>query len=76
MRHDAFRSGRFSTHFVGEHFDPERLFTEDPQFERDAAMAAVLFEASQEPDALAEEEGAARPQPRERSRWAERRRRR
>ena len=74
MRHDAFRSGQFSTHFVEEHFDPERLFTEDPQFERDAAVAAVLFEASQEPDALAEEEGAARLQ--QRSRWAERRRRR
>ena len=74
MRHEAFRSGRFSTHFVEEHFDPEQLFTEDPQFERDAAVAAVLFEASQEPDALAEEEGAARLQ--QRSRWAERRRQR
>jgi propionyl-CoA carboxylase alpha chain len=73
MRHDAFRSGEFSTHFVDEHFDPDHLFEEDPQFARDAAVAAVLFEAAQEPDAIGSAaDGTSRPQ---RSRWAERRRR-
>ena len=76
MRHEAFRSGQFSTHFVDDHFDPERLFDEDPQQARDAAVAAVLFRAAQEPDALAGgEDGDASQQP-QRSRWTERRRRR
>ena len=75
MRHEAFRSGQFSTHFVDEHFAPERLFEEAPQFARDAAAAAVLFRTAQEPDALAEgddqQDTDGRPR---RSRWAERRR--
>ena len=77
MRHEAFRNGQFSTHFVDEHFDPAHLFPEDPAFERDAAVAAVLFEASRERGALGEEGerqtgDADRPR---RSRWVERRRR-
>jgi acetyl-CoA carboxylase, biotin carboxylase subunit len=45
MRHDAFRSGRFSTHFVSQHFDPAKLAPEDPELEKLAAIAAVLHYA-------------------------------
>jgi propionyl-CoA carboxylase alpha chain len=80
MRHAAFRSGDFSTHFVEEHFDPARLFEggEGPQAARDAAVAAVLFRAAQEPDALDEDDGPRRAgggASSRRSRWAKRRRR-
>ena len=77
MRHEAFRSGDFSTHFVDDHFDPQRLFETNPQFARDAAVAAVLFRDAQEPDALVEDDGrrTADGGPQQRSRWAERRRR-
>lgn len=75
MRHEAFRSGNFSTHFVDEHFDPAQLFPDDPHFARDAAAAAVLFRDAQEPDAEDGGRPAADGEAPRRSRWAERRRR-
>ncbi len=43
MNHESFVSGRFSTHFVADHFTPEVLHTPDPDLESSLAMAAVLF---------------------------------
>ncbi len=42
MGHDAFRSGRFSTHFVADHFIPEALAAEDGDLAEAAALAAAL----------------------------------
>ncbi len=44
MQHEAFRSGRFDTGFVKNHFVPEALTPEDPTLERAAAVAAVLLQ--------------------------------
>ena len=41
MGHDAFRSGNFSTHFVGTHFDGALLDTTDEMMEYAAALVAV-----------------------------------
>ncbi len=46
MRHEAFRSGAFSTHFVPQHFDPALLAPDDPEAARAAALAAVLYRAA------------------------------
>ncbi len=46
MAHEAFRSGNFSTHFISNHFAPEKLHA-DPEAERLAVLAAVLFKATQ-----------------------------
>ncbi len=43
MQHEAFRSGRFSTHFVADHFSPEHLATVDPAPDTVAALAAALI---------------------------------
>lgn len=43
MNHEAFKSGRFSTHFVGDHFTPEALQPANPSLERSLAVAAVFF---------------------------------
>lgn len=53
MEHDAFRQGHFSTHFVAQHFDPTSLHTPDPDAERAAALAAVLYCTRQQPTAPA-----------------------
>ncbi|ARA93971.1 acetyl-CoA carboxylase biotin carboxylase subunit [Rhodothermaceae bacterium RA] len=45
MGHEAFRSGRFSTHFVQDHFEPSVLTPDDPAFDEAAAVAATLFRA-------------------------------
>ncbi len=47
MQHPAFRDGDFSTHFVAEHFDPAALHHPDPETDRAAALAAVLYHATQ-----------------------------
>ncbi len=70
MEHDAFRTGNFSTHFVDEHFDPSALTPDDEAHDRAAALAAVLFRATQEEPMAASENGQARETP---SRWKERR---
>lgn len=52
MRHDGFRDGDFTTHFVDEQFDPEALVVEDPERDELAALAATLYYAqTQEEDA-------------------------
>jgi len=70
MEHDAFKSGRFSTHFVADHFSAELLHKPDAQLERALAMAAALYVDSQHltsarPAAHAEQET---------SRWRQNRR--
>ncbi len=47
MQHPAFRDGDFSTHFVAQHFDPAALHPPDPETDRAAALAAVLYHATQ-----------------------------
>ena len=69
MQHDAFRTGRFSTHFIDEHFDPAALFPDDPERNRAAALAAVLYEASHMPSPPPRPDDALAP-----SRWTRRRR--
>ena len=49
MQHEAFRRGDFSTHFVEQHFDPSSLRSRDPDAERAAALAAVLYQAAAQP---------------------------
>lgn len=45
MQHDAFISGEYTTHFVGNHFKPEYLKTTNKDDEAlVAAVAALLFE--------------------------------
>ncbi len=39
MLHEAFRSGQFDTHFVEQHFDPDKLYEPD---EKEARLAALL----------------------------------
>ncbi len=41
MRHEAFRSGHFDTHFVKEHFTEEALRQQDQQFGEVAALVAL-----------------------------------
>ena len=43
LRHEAFRTGAFSTHFVDQHFDPEALFVDAPERDRLAALAATIY---------------------------------
>lgn len=43
MQHEAFRSGRFDTGFIAEHFDPEHLAPDDPELARAAAIVAALL---------------------------------
>ena len=46
MGHEAFRSGRLSTHFVSEHFTPDKLPAGDGALAEAAALAAALVHAS------------------------------
>ena len=50
MKHPAFTSGKFDTHFVNQHFKPEMLNPASETEEQDmmAAVAAVLFTARKE----------------------------
>ena len=41
VRHEAFRSGRFSTHFVGDHFTPDALVHSDANIDRAASIASA-----------------------------------
>jgi acetyl/propionyl-CoA carboxylase alpha subunit len=43
MKHEAFRSGNFDTHFVNKYFTPESLDTGNKDEEIAAAIAAHLF---------------------------------
>ena len=70
MQHEAFRSGRFSTHFVDEHFDPDALSPKDEVADRAAALAAVLVTAQERHVAST---GDAAAPPSGESRWARRR---
>ena len=69
MQHESFRTGRFSTHFIDEHFDPAALFSDDPERDRAAALAAVLHEATRKPSPPSRPDDAPAP-----SRWIRRRR--
>lgn len=44
MQHPAFVSGRFSTHFVGDHFTPEALTVSSEKTDTALAIAAVLHQ--------------------------------
>ena len=69
MQHEAFRTGQFSTRFVERYFSSDALTPDDPKLERAAAIAAVLFEATNAPTLpLSNGTSAAEP-----SRWRERR---
>ena len=48
MRHEAFRSGQFSTHFVDDHFDPAALAPDGDGHDTMAALAATLYRATQQ----------------------------
>jgi propionyl-CoA carboxylase alpha chain len=64
MNHEAFRSGRLSTHFVADHFEPEKLQTSDPALEEVAAIMAAIkhAESSDAPfEPSRSENGAATP---------------
>ncbi len=71
MDHEAFCSGRFSTHFVPDHFDPAALTPDDPALDEAAALAAVLFRVAVLPPACAFIDGLSETMP---SRWHRRRR--
>jgi propionyl-CoA carboxylase alpha chain len=43
MQHDAFRSGKFDTHFVKQHFRPEYLLQPTHEGAQVAAMMAALL---------------------------------
>ena len=52
MRHEGFRAGDFTTHFVDREFDPSALQVDDPEADELAALAATLYYArTQEADA-------------------------
>ena len=40
MEHEAFRSGRYDTHFVRDHFTPSQLYGTDPDEQEVAALVA------------------------------------
>jgi acetyl-CoA carboxylase biotin carboxylase subunit len=49
MGHEAFRSGKYDTHFVRDHFTPEKLEGKDPDASAVAAVvAADLFDRRME----------------------------
>ena len=74
MGHEAFRTGRFSTRFVERHFSSDVLAPDDPELERAAAIAAVLFEATETSAAPSPNGTSPRTSaPPEPSRWRERR---
>jgi propionyl-CoA carboxylase alpha chain len=68
MQHEAFRTGRFSTGFVGTHFTPEAL-APTPEAQRTAMLAAglVALDARATPAAPAADRGP------DGSRWTRRR---
>jgi propionyl-CoA carboxylase alpha chain len=70
MNHEAFRSGRLSTHFVADHFEPENLQTSDPALEEVAAIMAAIkhAESSDAPFEPSRSENGAAPPP-----WVRRR---
>ncbi|HKL87446.1 MAG TPA: acetyl-CoA carboxylase biotin carboxylase subunit [Salinibacter sp.] len=43
MKHDGFRDGDFTTHFVDQEFDPSALQLEDDERDELAALAATLY---------------------------------
>lgn len=47
MNHEAFRSGRFDTHFVGRYFTPEVLNHSEPNEEEAVALMAVWLREQQ-----------------------------
>ncbi len=71
MRHEGFRAGRFSTHFVDQEFRPEALTPDDEAHDRAAAVAAALYRATR-PDSASTTNGqdSTREAP---SRWRTRR---
>ena len=77
MQHEAFRSGRFDTGFIAEHFAPEHLAPDDPELARAAAIVAVLLGQGQT-NGRADERQSGRTAERtngraDESRWARRR---
>lgn len=42
LKHDAFVSGNFDTHFVQKYFSPEKLKKENPEHEEIAALVAAM----------------------------------
>jgi acetyl/propionyl-CoA carboxylase alpha subunit len=49
MEHEAFRSGRYDTHFVRDHFRPEFLLGSDPTEAEAAALVAAELMAPKRP---------------------------
>jgi len=49
MGHDAFRSGKFDTHFVKQHFRPELLNREDAAEMEVAALAEAILRSQKKP---------------------------
>ena len=74
MQHPAFRDGDFSTHFVAQHFDPVALHHEDSEADRAAALAAVLYHATQRSSAATEAQTNHVAEAHSASRWRRRRR--
>ncbi len=74
MQHDAFRSGDFSTHFVGKHFTPSVLTPDDPDGDEAAALAAVLYHATQQAEAAPAPATGPDHRPAPVSAWQQRRR--
>ena len=53
MQHEAFRSGNFSTSFVNEHFDPEKLTqVNNDELEMAAIFAATLVQEDMNADVI------------------------
>lgn len=69
MKHEAFRSGHFDTHFVKTHFSPEML--DEPLTKEEEAVSAILGAQLME-EALAAS-GPGKPRPTLRSNWKIRR---
>lgn len=46
MNHEAFRSGKFDTHFVSKHFSPDKLNADpdEEKFQLAAALAGMIYE--------------------------------
>lgn len=43
MQHEAFRTGKYTTHFVGQHFDPAKLNETEESEKQLAALASVML---------------------------------
>jgi acetyl/propionyl-CoA carboxylase alpha subunit len=72
MHHNTFQTGNFTTHFVQDHFTPEVLMQNNPVADRTAAIAAVLFQATQNRKGIEASANQTRPETTQ-SQWVLRR---